>query len=124
MATQFQTRAKRGFTLVELLVASTILVVAIVAVVSTIRKGGELQVIDRHFRMARSIINSTLESSNYAQGNYAFLTGTNLTVTIDPRTDDAGDDLTGTLVVTITPGTINGTNATAIAYKIVSMTLT
>jgi hypothetical protein len=44
-----------GFTIVELLVAAVILLIAVVAVVAMIRKSAEMQVDDYHRRQARAI---------------------------------------------------------------------
>jgi Tfp pilus assembly protein PilV len=113
-----------GFSLVELLVASSIMVIAIVSIVTIVRKGGEMDVTDRHRRMARSIINSTFESTEYSPASYSTLANATRPVVIDPRdTLTTADNLNGTLQITVTPGSVNGANATVVPYKNVTMTV-
>jgi type II secretory pathway pseudopilin PulG len=112
-----------GYSLVELLVASTILVVAIISIVTVVRKGSDLEVSDKHLRQARTIMNSVFESPVYRSGNYANLANDTRTVVIDPRGSGTTDDLSGTLAIAVTSATASGSNMTTINYKKVQLTL-
>lgn len=59
---------EKGTTLVELLVAATIMLVIIAAVIAVIRTGTELEISDNHRREARSILTSWLEDNFTHEG--------------------------------------------------------
>jgi type II secretory pathway pseudopilin PulG len=61
-----------GFTLVEVLISGAIAAISLVAIVSAVRKGQELDIADMHRRRARVIIDSCLESSRYQINDPAF----------------------------------------------------
>jgi type II secretory pathway pseudopilin PulG len=118
-------RSRHGFTLVELLVASTLLIIAIVSIVTIVRKGAEIEVADRHRRTARSVIKSQFESATYSRANYATMANLTQAVVIDPRNAGPGDDLSGTLTITVSaPQTIAAASATTITFRAVSATVT
>ncbi len=62
----------RGYSIVELLVAAIILSIAITAIIAVIRKGRELEIIDKHRRQARSVITNLLETK-YDDRNFLAL---------------------------------------------------
>lgn len=102
----------RGFSLVEVLVAAAILCIAIVAVVTMVRKAGDLQVSNDYRLKARAIINARMETV-YNHFNYAIIEAPDTAtepVTIDMRTGDI--PLVGTLYTTVTADNpaISGTN--------------
>jgi competence protein ComGC len=117
-------KSSAGFSLVELLVASTLMVVAILSIVTIMRKGGEIELSDKHMRAARTIINSSFESPTYSITNFANLPNDQRAVIIDPRGTGTGDDLNGTLTVTVTNGVITGIYATPLTTRTITMTLT
>jgi prepilin-type N-terminal cleavage/methylation domain-containing protein len=59
-----------GYTLVEILVASVILVIVITAAIAAFRKGVELEVSDNHRREARTLLHTVLER-NFDYRDYA-----------------------------------------------------
>lgn len=60
----------KGATLVELLVAASIMVVVVFAVLAVIRVGSEIEVADNHRRVARSHISSWFEENFTAEDYY------------------------------------------------------
>jgi len=60
----------KGFTLVEILVAGVVIALSLFATVAMVRKGQEMIALDKHRRMARGIIERTLENSQYLPENY------------------------------------------------------
>jgi competence protein ComGC len=94
----------KGFTLVELLVSSIIVMLSIAAIVSMLRKGREIDVNDRYRRNARAIVNSRFESPQFDYTRYSvLLTQTGVTtennIVIDSLAN--GTVITGTLTTTI-----------------------
>lgn len=75
---------------------------------------------DRHHCMARSLINSTLESSAYSSANYANLNNDTWNVVIDSQANNLG----GTLNATVVSGSVTGTNSTTVTYKQITMKVT
>lgn len=121
-----------GFTLVEILVAASLLSIAIVAIVGMVRKAWDIEMDNLHRRQARTLIVNQLESQKYDYTSYSALynecptphTDTTI-VTIDPR---GGNPLTGKLIIQLTRDaglTITATNggAKAIPRVIVNMTV-
>jgi type II secretory pathway pseudopilin PulG len=95
---------KNGFTLVELMVASVIVIISIAAVVTMIRKGQEITSDGGHRYTARSKITSVLESSQFDYSNYTYLSPQTIvdTVVIDTRgTTVTTDDLKGIRTVVV-----------------------
>jgi prepilin-type N-terminal cleavage/methylation domain-containing protein len=92
-----------GFSLVELLVAAAVFSLAIVSVVSMVRKAAELDMLNRHRRAAHSIIERTIESGTYQQANFNNLVAGPTTTTIPNVTIDADlpTPLKGTLTITV-----------------------
>ena len=94
---------KKGFTLVELLVSATIILLCIIAIVAMLRKGREIDINDRYRRNARAIVVSEFENPRFAYINFKNLqnqTGTtSRTVVIDSLAD--GNALYGSLTSTI-----------------------
>jgi prepilin-type N-terminal cleavage/methylation domain-containing protein len=90
----------RGFTLVEILVAAAIVSLSVVSVVAFVRKGQEQIALDKHRRTARSIVERTIEDSQYDLYNYPNLVSgaVTRTDTIDGRYTPP---LTGTLTVSV-----------------------
>lgn len=60
----------RGFTLVEVLVAAGIVALSLISVVAFVRKGQEQVSLDKHRRMARSIVERAIEDPQFDLMNY------------------------------------------------------
>ncbi len=94
---------RKGFTLVELLVSATIILLCIVAIVAMLRKGREIDIDDRYRRNARAVVVSTFESPEFKYTKYKDLLNnagsTDSTVVIDTLAD--GSVITGKLTTTI-----------------------
>jgi type II secretory pathway pseudopilin PulG len=117
-------KKNRGYSIVELLVAAIVLTIAITAIVAVIRKGRELEIVDKHRRQARSIIDNKMEIQ-YDDRNFSTITPTNdsTVITLDPR---FGTPLTATLKWVVTQGTETvtvGVNNTTMIVKKVTMTV-
>jgi hypothetical protein len=54
-------RGERGMSLVEVLIASLVIALSVIAVVAFVRKGQDMLAVDNHRRMARGIIDRTLD---------------------------------------------------------------
>lgn len=96
-----------GFTLAELIVAAAIASLAILILVAVLRKGTEISDTTKHRQRARAIIDSCFESPTYQYDRVSYINMPvfhSATVVIDPRSSGAGDDLTGTLTITVTAG--------------------
>jgi Tfp pilus assembly protein PilV len=119
-----QCRTCGGFTLLEVMVASVIVVISIAAVVAMVRKGQELTSDDGHRRIARSLITTKLESSTYDYTNYGNLADTSITdsVIIDTRgTATTADDIKGVRTITVAnEQTIAGTAGITVPYKLLT----
>lgn len=90
---------RQGFSIIELLVAATILSVTIVAVVSMVRKSQEIQLAEKHHQEVRAILNAQFEQLyGYKQFASIAVKDTVKSVVIDNRN---GSPLTGTLYVSI-----------------------
>jgi prepilin-type N-terminal cleavage/methylation domain-containing protein len=92
-----------GFSLIEVLVAASVITLSLFSTVAFIRKGQELLMVDKHRRMARSIIGRTLENQPYRVENYNNLITTASSppaadVVIDAETNP---NLHGSLTVTV-----------------------
>ena len=123
-----QCRTCGGFTLLEVMVASVIVVISIAAVVAMVRKGQELTSDDGHRRIARSLITTKLESSTYDYTNYGNLSaGSTIdTVVIDTRgTTAKTDDIKGVRTITVgAEQTITGTSSISVPYKVLTLRVT
>ncbi|MDR0305835.1 MAG: hypothetical protein LBI42_03245 [Chitinispirillales bacterium] len=120
-------RGRKGVTLVELLVAGVIIIVAVFAVIAVVRKSTDMQVNDYHRRQARAIIMNMFETV-FTEARY----NANLPYILENDEEDESDDLifvldetvifnnividqrvggnnplTGTMTVLITPENIN-----------------
>lgn len=105
---------KNGFTLVEILVAAAILVIVIVAAITALRKGAELEVSDNHRRAARALATSVLERNfNYSQ-YYLVNAGTvvypNDTIDLRNGTAPLRADVVRSVVVLDTLRNVSGKN--------------
>jgi Tfp pilus assembly protein PilV len=121
-----------GFTLVELLVASIILFIAILGIVGITRKGREIDTNDNNRRLARAIMMGRFESPQFQYAQYENLklmsgNGTsNTTVTINDRSTplDQTDDITGTLATTISAEQTTIAQGITVPYITVTMQMT
>jgi len=86
-------------------VASFILALAAIAMVSLIRTAREIDLADRHRRTARTFILSRMEEERYSEGGYKQLDpGGTASVLVDPNVVlDTKNNLTGTLTITVNP---------------------
>lgn len=96
-------RNKRGFTLVELLVAALIVLISIYTVIFIIQKSEQQSVNNNHRESARKALISLLESEMWNQDHYNNLLlndTTSISIVIDNRQTEAisTDDLHGTIV--------------------------
>lgn len=112
----------KGFSLVEILVAAAVISLSLFATVIMVRKGQEMINLDKHRRMARGIIERTLENDDYQPANYNGLT----TITAPTPKDtviDPGANIHGSLSVYVgaEQPTINGA---AIPYRIITAAIT
>jgi len=119
-----QCRSRGGFTLIEVMIASVIVIISIAAVVAMVRKGQELSSDDGHRRIARSLITTKLESSTYDYTNYGNLADTSITdsVVIDTRgTATTTDELKGVRTITVgNEQTVAGTAGITVPYKLLT----
>jgi prepilin-type N-terminal cleavage/methylation domain-containing protein len=115
-------RNDQGFTLVEVLVASVVVAISIFSVIAFVRKGQDLLAIDKHRRMARGIIERTLENAKYQPENYNNLVSTSATsdVVLD---EERSPNLHGSLTVAVGDSVtqVNGINA---PYRPIKATVT
>jgi prepilin-type N-terminal cleavage/methylation domain-containing protein len=84
-----------GFSLIEVLVAASVITLSLFSTVAFIRKGQELLMVDKHRRMARSIIGRTLENQPYRVENYNNLI---TTASSPPAADDERAGISGQVV--------------------------
>ena len=111
----------KGFTLVELLVASAVVSIAILSVIAFIRKGEDLAMLDRHRRAAHGIVERTLESIQYLPSNYNNLqTGVKVTNNV---VIDESVKLLGTLRDSVSSEMVNSFNGYNIPYRKVIATV-
>ena len=75
-------RSDRGMSLVEVLIASLVIALSVIAVVAFVRKGQDMLAIDQHRRMARGIIQRTLENDKYQPENFNNLVTTSATSSV------------------------------------------
>lgn len=88
--------SKGGFTLVELLVAGVIVLIAVVAVVAIVRQSTELQVTDHNRRQARAVIMNEFETCFGYNSNFGVYScdGYNINLDIsDPADTDAANGI-------------------------------
>jgi type II secretory pathway pseudopilin PulG len=97
---------KKGFTIIEVLVAGTITAIAIVGLVTLLMKSRDIDTMDKHLRQARALIMAQFESPRFGYLNFSKLgpTISDSTVTVDSR---QGSALTGTLSGTIVSQVVN-----------------
>jgi prepilin-type N-terminal cleavage/methylation domain-containing protein len=109
-----------GFSLVELLIAASIMAITVVAVVSMVRKSREIQLSDTHRQEVRAILNAQFEKS-YGFDRYASIPvrDSASTVIIDTR---EGNPLNGTLLVEI-DSTVEYASGTPIPVKKVTLSV-
>jgi prepilin-type N-terminal cleavage/methylation domain-containing protein len=110
-------QCQKGFTIVEILIASVIVSVAVVGTVTLVRTSQDLSTLDRHRRAARFIIDSHLEQMAYQQVGFAGLTAgtTTRTVTIDSLVNGR---LAGVMTASVSERlTKSGKNSTSTPYK-------
>jgi Tfp pilus assembly protein PilV len=114
-------RNDRGFTLVEVLIASLVIALSVIAVVAFVRKGQDMLAVDKHRRMARGIIERTLENAQYQPENYPNLASIPATdVVIDA---DMDPDLLGSLTVAV-GDSVTQVNGNYAPYRAVTATVT
>ena len=114
-----------GYTLVEVLVSAVIMSLALIAIVTVIRKSWDINVDNLHRRQARTIIINHLELLDYHHSNFSSLCTScctndcnkTETVTIDKN-------LTGTLNTSIIPNNSLSIDGTIIPLLIVTIKLT
>lgn len=118
-------RNTRGFSLVEVLVAAAVISLSLISTVAFIRKGQELLTVDKHRRMARSLIERTLESTAYQVDNYNNLvtSASPLPATIVVIDADMNPQLQGSLTVAV-GAEQPGVNGHAVPYRIVTALVT
>jgi Tfp pilus assembly protein PilV len=121
-----QHRNEEGFSLVEALVAGGVMALSVVALVVFVRKGQEMLAIDKHRRMARGIIERTLENNQYQPENYNNLVATLATplatdVVID---EDMEPDPQGLLTQSIGTEQHRVYNTDTVPYREVTATVT
>lgn len=109
-----------GFSLVELLVAASILAITITAVVSMVRKSREIQLADNHHQEVRALLNAQFEQA-YGYKQYASIpvNDTITSVIIDNRN---GNPLFGTLYVSV-DSTVEMASGTQVPVKKVSLAI-
>ncbi|MBN2189411.1 MAG: type II secretion system protein [Chitinispirillaceae bacterium] len=113
-------RNDRGFTFVEVLVASLVTALSLISMVAFVRKGQEMLTVDKHRRMARGIIERTLENGQYQPENYKNLVSIPETdVVIDA---DMDPELQGSMTVAVGDSVtqVNGIN---VPYRPVTATV-
>jgi prepilin-type N-terminal cleavage/methylation domain-containing protein len=115
----------RGFTLIEILVAATIISISLVSVVAFVRKGQEMITIDKHRRVARGAVERTLENTQYQPESYNNLPPIPAApITTDIIIDaEMTPNIQGSLVVTIgnEQATVNGNAA---PHRAITATMT
>jgi len=97
-------QAQRGFTLIEVLVASLIILVMILATVSVMRHGQQVQALDQQRNRVRQFLVSQLEKPEFAHARFdsvALGTLTDSLILDDRGTPGGGDDLKASIVTTI-----------------------
>jgi prepilin-type N-terminal cleavage/methylation domain-containing protein len=97
----------RGFSIIEVLVATAVLSISLIAVVAIIRTGTDIQVSVQHRQAARLILTSRLEE-RYGAGTFNMIAATDgdekkYDILIDQRGENP---LTGTLLTNIRDSTI------------------
>jgi hypothetical protein len=114
--------SRSGFTLVETVVSSAILVLAVIAMCTMLRKGKEIEIGEAHYQRARAIIDSCFESRIYGSGNYDLVQPLSSPVIIDDRN---GVNIGGVLEITVSgEQTMSGYEGVLINYKEISGTVT
>lgn len=117
--------SNRGYSLIEILVAAAIIGISLIAVVAFVRKGQEMISIDKHRRVARGMIERTLEDLQYQPENYSNLPAQPAAPVIDDMIIDAETtpNIHGTLVVSVgnEQATVNGKT---VPHRAVTATVT
>jgi prepilin-type N-terminal cleavage/methylation domain-containing protein len=108
----------RGFSIIELLVAATVIAVCTFGFISMMRKGGEISTADKHRRQARVTIDGLFET-NYNYINYSQLKQKDFpridSFVIDTR--PGGIPLQAAITAAISDSTVN-----QIPVKIINLT--
>lgn len=80
--------SRAGVTLVEALIGAAIVMLSLIAVVAFVCKGQEQVTVDKHRRVARAILERTIEDLQFDRENYPNLVtrDTTFAITIDTRT--------------------------------------
>ena len=69
-------RTTSGFSLVEILVASGVVCIAIISVIAIVRKGQEQMSVEKHRRTARAIVDTILEAPRFSPEKYPSISTT------------------------------------------------
>jgi type II secretory pathway pseudopilin PulG len=115
----------RGFSLVEVLVAAAMVALSLVSVVAFVRKGQDQVAVDRHRRMARAVVERTLEDPAYDMSNYLNLVTTDLLRTnLDTIDWKTTPPLTGNLRVKISDSVTQAVvTGSSFSYRKVTVTM-
>jgi hypothetical protein len=121
-----------GYSLVELITAAVVMLLAVASVIVAVRKGAEMQVDDYHRRQARTIIMNTFETTFHFgrfPGPYS-IPGVDLIhvgdqpvivpdIVIDKRID-GGQPLAGEMRIAVAPGTVHANGVDVSAHSILA----
>jgi prepilin-type N-terminal cleavage/methylation domain-containing protein len=113
---------RSGFTLVEIVVSTVIIGIAILAVVTVIRKSREIDITYVHHHKARALIDSCFEDSVWQYANYDNFTADQDSVLIDARSS-GGQPLKGHLSITLALDSTQGTSGDWVKYQNVTATI-
>lgn len=118
----------RGFTLVEVLVAAGIVALSLISVVAFVRKGQEQVSLDKHRRMARSIVERAIEDPRFDLMNYPnLLPSDSVRTGLDIIDNNMTPPLTGNLHIQIFAEdntTYTGIHNIIIPFKKITATIT
>ena len=99
-STSLSRKGRGGFTIVELLVAAVIVLIAVFGVVAVVRKSADMQVVDYHRRQARAIMMRVFETTF----NYNMFSGVDEKYSVTYTHIDSKNDTT-TVTTVIDPNT-------------------
>ncbi|MBF0431190.1 MAG: hypothetical protein HQK83_07935 [Fibrobacteria bacterium] len=121
----FQQSSQAGTSLVEIMVSAVILGIVILAIISMIQKGRELDVSSDHRRQARALIHAAFEQDEFKIANYNAISDTTTSRTDSVQLDpDESTPLTGVLSISVSAANVMTVNSTQVPYKDITMTLT
>lgn len=103
----------RGFTLVETLVAAAVVSIAVVSVIAIVRKGQEQIWIDKHRRVARAIVDKTLEDVRFYPSNY-----NSIPASIGDDFPKIDTNINARRMIKITTGTLAGVTFKRVNVKV------